>query len=224
MVLSIRGKLPPFRVGIKDFLEFIRDLKSSCEDVSRINVEISQYSFESSDFTDIENFLYDIHIPKVITELRITIFGKPSFGFTFQKDKATYFIWNATSMGQVVTLKDKIEAFFDQSKASKYLEYPLVIYSVFSMIGAIESIIGLVGSIKRTVQYPYAHLFAGFLALALSVYCLLSQILDKPESFSFVYSLLYIKEQPKGKIWHFVVGSIFLDIIVSILLGIIFTP
>jgi hypothetical protein len=217
--LTLYSKLSPLRLTRNDLIKLMETMKSYLTKLDKISLTIMDMSFSSNNLEDVKSFLQDVHVPSASSQTTLWIYGKPTIYFSLSNDDAHFQIFDADSFDEIVKVKDAIETFFKKHEAPAYLAHPTII-GMLTFFGGSMGIF-IVAEFWATIPYPFLFMFFSLLSFSLSIYVSLSQFTDRPESFSFVYSLVFIDEQKKEKRLAFIVATIVSEVIVSLIVGLI---
>lgn len=225
-MVTLDGKIGPFRIDREDLIELVTALEQKLvilsSSIREISITVENFKENCNNVDEFKTFLHDMFLPKVAKEVTIWIWARPSVYLSFSDSSARYSINDAKNTGEARSFEDIILTFFKKHRVSRIftsstpyiLSSPLLIGTILLFAMIIRSFTS--GSY---LQYRGVLLFGCICIVTFSLYAIWSSTTKETPPASFFHSILYI-EQPKSNIpWAFVssiVGGLLVSIIWSL--------
>lgn len=179
-------------------IELLNQITARMTVVKEIHLDIERFSVEKSTIQDVEQFLRDMRLPSVVTSMGIGIYGTPTINMLFEEEYASYDIRRASDMDEARQIEDQITSFFEKHKTFRFASFfpALAIGVILGAIGSFEILFyAKYLMLQRTLPYSSLHLFVGLVCFTFIVYMLWSSLTPETPSFSFVHSIMFMKEK-----------------------------
>jgi hypothetical protein len=227
-MVTLDGKIPPFRITRNELLELVtqieRKIETESDRIRYFDVALGNFSQTCKDIDELRDFLKDIYLPKVVKEGSLYIFGeKISIGFFFGESRASYRIIDAENTSQARSFEDLISTLFRKHRASiifdqntMLLMFSPIVLALFLTVYPIAHSV-FVGS---TLQYRGVYLFGAICTVVFLSYLIWSSYTSDTPSFSFFHSIIWI-EEPKTNVTWALISSILVGVLISFIFQLI---
>lgn len=226
-MVSLEGKIPPFRITRAELFGLANQIQqrliSLSTPVESISITLGDFSEDCNNISELETFLKDYALPKVVKEARLTIRAEISIDINMTEDYAHFYVNNASDTSEARSFADIILTFFKNHGAPRlfnklneaFLEGLLIPLSLILVIAVIASFF------NGTV-FPYRGFFV-FGAICLATfwaYIRWSDSTPDTPSMSFFHSIIWI-EQPKTNVQWAFISTILVGVLISYLSGLL---
>ena len=187
--------------------------------IESIRVSLGNFTEECNNVSELEAFLKDIFLPKVVKEATLTIRANITIFLNLGDSYASYNVENARDTSQARSFEDIILTLFKKHRVSRLASpFSEIFVALSSLMAFLFTMSPLVQSVIQGKLLPYRgfYVFGAICILTLWAYVMWSHYTPDTPSMSFFHSIIWI-EQPKTSAKWVFVSTILIGLLVSFL-------